>query len=79
MMPSDDTIWHSDRANQYQDLIKRELKAMEKTKGSELTDEEKANYVSGIDHEKYSEINYELFDKIIEMFNKVAKRSKLKN
>lgn len=74
-----DTIWHSDRANQYQDLIKRELKAMEKTKGRELTDEEKANYVSGIDHEKYSEINYELFDKIIEMFNKVSKRSKLKN
>lgn len=73
-----DTIWHSDRANQYQDKIKRELKAMTKTKGSELTEEELANYVSGIDHEKFSEINYELFDLIIEMFNKVAKRNKIK-
>lgn len=73
-----DTIWHSDRANKYQEKIKEELKAMAKRKGEALTDEELANYVSRIDHEKFSEINYELFDMIIKMFDKVAKKSIIK-
>jgi hypothetical protein len=41
-------------------------------KGDKLTNEEKAAYYAGVDHRLYSEVNKELFDKILEMFDKQA-------
>lgn len=72
-----DSIWHSNAANEYQAKVKKQLKALEKKAGRELTIDEKANFVSGINHEKFSEINYDLFNKIIKMFDNVAKKNKI--
>ena len=55
------TIWHSEEAVAYQQEVKKHLKS--------LSDKaEKQAYVATVDHRLYSEINEELFDKILTMF-----------
>lgn len=64
------SIWHSIDAYLYQQEIKSELKYLEINKGSSLNKEEKQEFYNKINHKLYSEVNKELFDKIIDMFNK---------
>ncbi len=63
-------IWHSVRAAAYQKEVESGLKKLQMEKGDKLTNEEKAAYYAGVDHRLYSEVNKELFDKILEMFDK---------
>lgn len=61
------SIWHSKRSNDYQEIVDQEIKRMKKDK---LDNQEIAKYVMSVDNYLYSEINFDLFDKIIEMFDK---------
>ena len=67
------SIWHSIESYIYQQEVKSELKYKEFEKGSELTDKEKQVFYKEVDHKLYSEINKELFDLIIKMFNNTSK------
>ena len=62
-----DSIWHSPRSNDYQDIVNSTIKSMKKDKVSE---DDIKKYVNGIDHYLYSEIDNGLFDKILEVFDK---------
>ena len=62
-------ILYSEEAFCYKKKIESELKYLELEKKEKLTDEEKIKVLSKVDHKKYSEINYELMDEIIKMFN----------
>ena len=61
------SIWHSVRSNDYQEYVDNTLKSMKKEKASE---EDMKEFVRGLDHYLYSEIDYGLFDKIIKTFEK---------
>jgi len=65
------SIWHSVKSNDYQKEVDSTLKRMKKDKKSH---EEVAEYVKTVDHALYSEINYELIDQIIEMFDSTLKK-----
>ena len=67
------SIWHSIESYIYQQEVKSELKYKEFEKGTELTDKEKQAFYKEVDHKLYSEINKELFDLIIKMFNNTSK------
>ena len=45
------------------------LKRMEIEKGDTLSYEEKCEFYKTVDHRLYSEVNHELMDKILELFN----------
>lgn len=62
-------IWHSARSEEYQKQVKADLKALEKAKGSELTYREKTEFYSTVDHALYSEVNTELMQQIVKMFD----------
>ncbi len=64
-------IWHSLESIIYQKKVASELNLLEFEKGSPLTDDEKAEFIKTVDHRLYSEVNYELMDEIIKMFNSV--------
>ena len=61
-------IWHSVKSEEYQQQVKAELKALQKTKG-ELTYAEKAAFYATVDHALYSEVNEELMRQIVKMFD----------
>ena len=65
-----DTIWRSARAVDYQEQVKKELDKLKKAKGKEWTKEDEAEFVAGVDHALYSEINKDLFEKAVETFEK---------
>lgn len=65
-----DNIWHSIESCAYQLEVKSDLKLLEMKKNEKLTEEEKIEYYKTINHKLYSEVNKELMDKIISMFNK---------
>ena len=62
-------IWHSERSVQYQKQVKTELKALEKEKGRELTYAEKADFIERVNHALYSEVNEELMQQIVALFD----------
>ena len=64
------TILHSVRAVEYQELVKNELKRMKKEKDRSLTEEELASFSSGVDHALYSEVNTQMMDEIVNLFEK---------
>ncbi len=66
-------IWHSERAACYQMAVESDLKLLEIQKGSELTKEEKAEYYKTVDHELYSEVNYDLMEQIVALFDGTLK------
>lgn len=68
-----DSIWHSEESAIYMEQVKNDLKRLEDRKGDDLTHEELAAYNKTVDHELYSEINKELFQKILQMFDKAVK------
>ena len=63
-----DSIWHSSAAVAYQLELASEERLLEMKKRSKLTDAERAEFYSTVDHRLYSEVNGELLDKIISTF-----------
>jgi alpha-beta hydrolase superfamily lysophospholipase len=64
------TILHSERAVAYQKQVEQELKQLKKECDRELTQAEKAAFCKRVDHALYSEVNTELMQAIVDMFNK---------
>ena len=67
------SIWHSVDCLLYKEEVKSELKFLEMKKGDKLTYEEKQEFYRTIDRDLYNEINYELFFRILDMFNLALK------
>lgn len=67
------TILHSPRAVAYQQKVDKDLKRLKKEYGRELTQEELTDFCNGVDHALYSEINMEMMQDILKMFNKTLK------
>ena len=65
-----DTVWHSKKSAQYQSNLESDIKSVKKSKT--MTYEEKVAFFDGIDHRLYSEVNAELFEKIVAMFDSVC-------
>lgn len=70
-------IMHSNEAMQYQEEVKKALKDLQKKKGDKLTYEEKQAFYSTVDNFKYSQVNTELLDKIINMFDSALQSPKM--
>lgn len=66
-----DSLWHSAEAVRYQQDVENQLKQLKKGKDEDLTREELIAFYAGLDHRLYSEINEDLFKKILVMFNSV--------
>ena len=67
------TILHSQRAVAYQEKVEKDLKRLKKERDRELTQEEQTEFCNGVDHALYSEINLEMMQEILMMFNKALK------
>ena len=65
-----DTVWHSKASAQYQSELESEIKSVKKSKT--MSYEEKVAFFDGIDHQLYSEVNEELLEKIVKMFDSVC-------
>ena len=63
------TILHSERAVAYQKQVDKSLKQMKKELDRDLTQEEQEAFCNNIDHTLYSEVNEELMQAIVDMFN----------
>ena len=64
------TILHSERAVAYQKQVEQELKQLKKKIDRELTQEEKSDFCKRVNHTLYSEVNLEMMQAILDMFNK---------
>lgn len=67
------TILHSPRAVAYQEKVKKDLKRLKKEYDRELTQEEQTAFCNGIDHALYSEVNAEMMQDILSMYNNALK------
>ena len=67
------TILHSLRAVAYQDKVKKDLKQLKKQYDRDLTNEELKEFCNSVDHALYSEVNKEMMQDILNMFNKALK------
>jgi pimeloyl-ACP methyl ester carboxylesterase len=63
------TILHSERAVAYQKQVEKELKQLKNNLDRDLTQEEKAAFCKGVNHALYSEVNAEMMQSIVDMFN----------
>ena len=61
---------HSPRAVAYQEKVEKDLKQLKKKYDRELTQEELTEFCNNVDHALYSEINLEMMQEILDMFNK---------
>ena len=64
------TILHSERAVAYQKQVEKELKRLKKECDRDLTQEEQTAFCKAVDHALYSEVNEEMMQAILNMFNK---------
>ena len=64
------TILHSTRAVAYQEKVEKDLKQLKKKYDRELTPGEMTEFCNGVDHSLYSEVNMEMMQAIVNMFNK---------
>ena len=64
------TILHSLRAIAYQEKVEKNLKRLKDAYDRDLTQEELTEFCNGVDHALYSEVNEELMQDILTMFNK---------
>ncbi len=62
-------IWHSKESAIYQLEVESELKLLKANKGDDLTEQEKIDFYKTVDHELYSQVNFELMDKIVKLFD----------
>ena len=65
-----DTVWHSNASCEYRSGLESKIKSVQKDKT--IPYEAKAAFCEGIDHQLYSEVNSELFQKIVKMFDSVC-------
>lgn len=65
-----DTVWHSKKSAEYRQSLETQINSVKKNK--DMPYEEKVAFFEGIDHRLYSEVNEELFGKIVEMFDSVC-------
>ena len=63
------TILHSERAVAYQKQVEAELKRLKKEYDRDLTQEEQAEFCRGVDHGLYSEVNEDLMQAILQVFD----------
>ena len=63
------TILHAPRAVAYQEKVEKDLKRLKKERDRDLTQAELAEFCRGVDHALYSEVNTELMQAIVNMFN----------
>lgn len=63
------TILHSPRAVAYQDRVEKDLKSLKDKYDRDLTQEEMAEFCNNVDHALYSEVNMEMMQDIVNMFN----------
>jgi len=63
------TILHSSRAVAYQEKVEKDLKLLKKKYDRNLTQEELTEFCESVDHTLYSEINLEMMQDILNMFN----------
>ena len=66
-------ILYSNKAIIYRKELESELKLLEMKKGSKLTYQEKQEFNQSIDHIRYSEINEELMQLVVDTFNSALK------
>ncbi len=64
------TILHSLRAVAYQEKVEKDLKRLKKECDRDLTQEELTEFCNSVDHTLYSEVNMEMMQDILNMFNK---------
>ena len=64
-----DSVWHSVDSIVYQNEVKSQLKKLELQKKDQLTVEEQREFYKLVDHALYSQINQQLMEQIIDMFN----------
>lgn len=65
-------IWHSTESANYQQQVASELNSLKKQKqknGEELSQTELAEFYQSVDHALYSQVNKELMDKIVSLFD----------
>ena len=62
-------IWHSKEAAAYQKTVKAQLKQLKKSKGDAFTNEDKRTFYRTVDHALYSEVNQDLMNQIVTMFD----------
>ena len=67
-----DSIWHSVRSAAYRKEIAEKVKQAKEAKGGGWTDDDLREIYKTVDHELYSEVNAELFDGILNMFDTAA-------
>ena len=63
------TILHSPRAIAYQEKVEKDWKQLKMEHGQNLTQVELTEFCNGVDHALYSEINMEMMQDILNMFN----------
>ncbi len=63
------TILHSTRAVAYQEKVEKDLKRRKKEYGREFTQKELTEFCDSIDHALYSEVNADMMQAILNMFN----------
>ncbi len=63
------TVLHSPRAVAYQKEVERDLKRLKKECDRDLTQEELTAFCNRVDHALYSEVNMEMMQEILNMFN----------
>ena len=66
-------LWHSVVSIKYREQLVSQIAQMEKQKGSALTKEELAEFYTHVDHRLYSEVDKDLMQTIVDMFDS-AKR-----
>ncbi len=64
------TIMHSKAAVKYQKEVEEELAKLKAEKGKTLTESDLEAFCNNVNHSLYSEVNEELMNKIVDMFNK---------
>ena len=67
-----DNIWHSTASAEYQQRVKSDLEKLKRLmqeRGKELTREELVEFYKGVDHALYSQVNKELMERIIALFD----------
>lgn len=62
-------IWHSTAAERYRMELEERISSLEERMGREMTDGERRDFYSTVDHRLYSEVNPELLARIIELYN----------
>ena len=61
---------HSKAAVRYQEEVAARLAELKAQKGKDLTEEDLKAFCDTVNHSLYSEVNEELMEKIVDMFNK---------